>query len=227
MKKKLLNGLATFFLVIGIVGGANAATVFVDDFEDGNAAGWLETFSGSGSTGVELHNSSLMAFAKHSASGSHSLSHDFSYDPTYTLSFDMHATANRTSVTGTPAEAKSGVIVSFLNTFNSQLGSAGLIYATNSSLLGANDSAIDNSQHNYSALMGDYAALAGLGATDPISTISLNFFAYGQTQWTTSSAAVWFDNVKANDTSAVPVPSAVWLLGSGLIGLADMKRRKK
>ena len=35
---------------------------------------------------------------------------------------------------------------------------------------------------------------------------------------------VWFDNVSV---SAVPVPAAVWLFGSGLIGLAGFARRKK
>jgi len=34
-----------FFFMIGM---ANAATVFLDDFEDGNATGWLYTARGSG-----------------------------------------------------------------------------------------------------------------------------------------------------------------------------------
>ena len=38
-----------------------------------------------------------------------------------------------------------------------------------------------------------------------------------------------FDNVCVNDcsTSAVPVPAAVWLFGSGLLGLVGVARRKK
>ena len=33
--------------------------------------------------------------------------------------------------------------------------------------------------------------------------------------------------VQSGDISAVPVPAAVWLFGSGLIGLAGFDRRKK
>ncbi|MEQ1621416.1 MAG: VPLPA-CTERM sorting domain-containing protein [Methylococcales bacterium] len=36
------------------------------------------------------------------------------------------------------------------------------------------------------------------------------------------------DNIKiAANVSAVPVPGAVWLLGSGLAGLVGLQRRKK
>jgi len=39
---------------------------------------------------------------------------------------------------------------------------------------------------------------------------------------------VWADwSVSADQTSVVPVPAAVWLFGSGLIGLAGFARRKK
>lgn len=39
---------------------------------------------------------------------------------------------------------------------------------------------------------------------------------------------VYFDNVSVTaDVSAVPVPAAAWLFGSGLIGLVGMARRKK
>ena len=93
MKKKLLIGLVMGFLMFGMVGGANAATVFLDDFEDGTATDWMATANGSGSTGVELHNDSQMAAVKHTGSGLHSLSFDFDYISTDTLSFDMHAVA--------------------------------------------------------------------------------------------------------------------------------------
>ena len=42
---------------------------------------------------------------------------------------------------------------------------------------------------------------------------------------TTGVSAVWA--VRDGDVSAVPVPAAVWLFGSGLIGLLGLARRKK
>jgi len=41
-------------------------------------------------------------------------------------------------------------------------------------------------------------------------------------------ADVFFDNVSISaDVSAIPVPAAVWLFGSGLVGLVGVARRKK
>ena len=226
MKKKLVTSLATGFWVLGIVGGASAATVFLDDFDDGNSTGWLATASGNGSTSVESHNSSKMAAVKHTGNGLHSLSMDFSYLDNNTLSFDMHAVA----YSATSCDAWSGVKVSFLNSFNTTLGATKFIRTTKSGSLGPNDYLIDNVQHNYTGSMSTYAALAGLDAADSISKLSLTYFTNAQTAYFTngyrhSSGTVWFDNVTVNN--AVPVPGAVWLLGSGLLGLVGIKRQKE
>lgn len=73
--------LASFLMTASLT--ANAAIVYSDDFEDGDHVSWLSTSvigqGGSGSTGVELHNSSQMAFVYHRGQGRDSLSHDFSY----------------------------------------------------------------------------------------------------------------------------------------------------
>lgn len=224
LEKLCATGLLASFLVV--VSSSTSAAVFFDDFEDGDTSGWLEgATSGVGSTGVELHNTSQMAFVHQTGSGARSLSIDFSYLASDTLSFDMHAVAfSAADVFGT-AHASSGVTISFLNTFNLELGSASLVNATNPGTLGPNDSLIDNLQHNYSSLLSDYAALAGLDTTDPISKVSLTYFATGQTTRTggRTSATVWFDNVTV---SAVPVPAAAWLFGSGLVGLVGVARRK-
>ena len=231
MKKKMLIGLVMGFFMLGIVGGANAATVFLDNFEDGDTSGWLTgATNGIGSIGVELHNSSQMAFVQQSGSGIHSLSIDFSYLANETLSFDMHAVALAAPSTATSTgHASSGINLSFLNAFNTEIGSASLVNTTNPGALGSNDSLIDNQQHNYRALLSDYAALSGLGATDPISKFSLTYFATGQTNFfgARSDATVWFDNVTVSDTNPVPLPGAIWLLGSGLISLGAFRKKKK
>ncbi len=216
-------------------GTARSATVFFDDFEDGNHDGWLRTTvagsGGSGQTGVESNNGSQMAFVKHQGKGQDSLSMDFGYLADATLSFDMQAVATLGyRYNGSALHSSSGVTISFLNFLNVPLGSITLINATSSGLVGADDIAIDSAQHNYAAMMGDFATVAGLDNSDPIDKISLAFFATADYSWGgniypngRSSASVWFDNVTV---STVPVPAAVWLFGSGLLGLAARLRRK-
>lgn len=59
---------------------------------------------------------------------------------------------------------------------------------------------------------GAYTFVFGTGSQLPISQANNNTF-------------VWA--VRSGDVSAVPVPAAVWLFGSGLLGLVGMARRKK
>jgi len=198
----------------------NANASFVDNFEDGNSTGWLETNTGgTGSTGVTTHNGSQMAYASHTGNGTESLSIDLSYVASETLSFDMHALGN--SVSGTI----SGVQISFLNFLNSSMGSLRVVNAGSGISLGSTDYSVDNVQHNYVGTMGNYAGLAGLSGSDPITKINLSFFATGYT-WQTctfqcgynyAGATVWFDNV---NVSAVPIPAALPLLLSGIAGIS-------
>ena len=229
----VLSSLA-FLGVLIITSPVQAATVFFDDFEDGDHLGWLTTNgnvgNGTGSTGVELHNTSMMAVVRHSGSGSYSLSHDFSYVPDQTLSFTMQAIANsRTMTGGGILHSYSGVTISFLNVLNGTLGSVSIFNATDPGSFGPTTNLVDSAQHDYTALVSDYAVLAGLGATDPIAKINLNFLASSEGYCNiggcaSSSSTVWFDNVHIE---AVPVPAAVWLFGSGLLGLVGIARRKK
>jgi len=222
------TGLLASFLII-VSSSVSAATVFFDNFEDGDTSGWLESTGGVGSTVVESHNGSQMARVQQIGNGSRALSMDFGYSASESLSFDMHAIANAATSTGQTVNSSSGVRISFLNLFNVGLGSTRLVRATTPSLLDLNDNPIDGVQHNYTALLGDYAVLAGLSAADPIAKVSLSFFASGQTGFfgQKSNATAWFDNVAIGDVSAVPIPAAVWLFGSGLLGLIGIARRKK
>ncbi|PID72447.1 MAG: hypothetical protein CSB34_02210 [Desulfobulbus propionicus] len=58
---------------------------------------------------------------------------------------------------------------------------------------------------------------------DPGATDFMLSFEYYQPEWSYYEYQV--DNVVVEDTSPVPVPGAVWLLGSGLLGLAGARRR--
>ena len=201
---KIVTRLVIVFFVFGMVGAANASTTFPDDFEDGNHDGWLVgSATGTGSTGVELHNSSKMAFATQTGSGTHSLSIDFNYVPDATLSFDMHAIALTAHEPGTTAsaQANSGVMVSFLDSLNGELGYMRLINNTSGSYE-AHDIAIDGLQHNYSALLSYYAVKAGLSDAYPISKVSLSYWSTGSNVYgAESSSTVWFDNV---DVCTIP-----------------------
>jgi hypothetical protein len=194
-------------------------TVF--DFESGEVGSWLAaTTGGSGSTGVEEHNGSLMAFVKHNGNGSHSLSHDFTYAAGDLVSFDMHAVA----VLDTHVQATGGVTLSFLTAFNTSLGTVGLYNTTNPGGLGAHQYAIDNVQHNYSDSMANWAALAGISDGTPIAKIGLSFGTYAESDTAHQShATVWFDNVRV---AAVPEPGSWALMLAGLLATAHGVRRR-
>ena len=224
-------GLLASVLVI-FSSSASATTVFLDNFENGNSAGWLgSTTGGSGSIGVELHNSSKMAFVQHTGSGLHSLSMDFSYVSSETLSFDMHAVANAVSNRfGDLDHSISAVSLSFLNIFNQSLGSLRLVNASTPAFLVAHDIPVDQVQHNYSVSMGDYAALVGLGSANPIAKLSLSFFSVGQTDFfrANSNAKVWFDNVTITRIpTTIPIPATLPLLLFGVAGLGLIERKRQ
>lgn len=207
---------------LSLAASANAASVFFDDFEDGDHAGWLVTDTGrAGSTGVETNNASQMAFAQQTGATTTSLSRDFSYVSDQMLSFTMQAVA----IPNFGASATSGVAISFLNLFNQTLGFTTIANATDPGSLGVNDVPVDQLQHDYIASFSDWAGQAGLAPTDPIAKMSLNFFATGASNPSfNSSSKVWFDDV---NVSPVPEPAAAWLFSVGLmvVGLKKFSKR--
>ncbi len=229
-------GLVSIFSSLMFTSTAHAVTVFFDDFEDTNLNGWLQSNTGgAGTFNVVNKNSSNRAHVGHvsatNTGDQSSLSMTFSYTASNVVSFEMEAIAFLSQYGGRIRHGLAGVEVSFLNTFNVPLGSAGLFNVTSGSLLGPDDSAILSTQQSYSATMADFAGLAGLGNTDPITKMSVSFLARGSFSSggniqpnVRSGGNVWFDNFSV---TTVPVPASAWLFASGLIGLTGMARKKK
>lgn len=198
----------------------HAAPVFFDDFEDGDTNNWSVFATGSGSTGVEVNNGSMRAFATQIQSGQHSLSRDFSYADDSLLSFEMQVIANPS----TGAESSGGIRISFLNSFNIEIDSLSFVHSTNGALP-ANGFLIDETLNQFSNTMANFAAFGGLSDTSAVATMSLEFFAEARrSPCCFANSKVWFDNITVN---AVPVPAAAWLFGSGLLGLISVAKRKK
>ncbi len=203
-----------------------AATVFLDDFEDGDHIGWNVT-AGGGSNGIEFVNESNWAFGHNNRSGKHSLSREFDYQPNSVLSFDMQALAS-TGATNfrQTTHAAGGITISFENRFNVTLGDVSFVFATSDSLLPSNAFKIDNTPDSFEAQMFEWADLALVDPASDISDISLEFWARGHTaqipQGRAASAHIRFDNVII---SPVPIPGAVWLFVSALASFGFISRK--
>jgi len=225
-------GFAAVVMVSICLGGPSsvAQAALIDDFEDMNLDGWAQSNSGGTATfNVVDKNGSYRAHVGHvsntNSGDQSSLSITVPYTATDRVSFDMEAQAFLGEYTYRIRHGLAGVRVRFLNTFNVELGAAGLVNVTSSSMLGANDQAIDSTQQNFSATMAEWAALAGLDASDPIAKMSCSFLASGSYSWggniypdVRSGGNVWFDNF-----SVVPEPATLGLLSIG--GLALLRRR--
>jgi hypothetical protein len=194
---------------------APLAHAFSFDFENGDLGPWLSSVSGSGTTNVTLHNTSLMAHEQQVTGGTRTLSFDFDYVPTDTLAFDMHAMS-------AGYQSGAGVRINFNNAFNVALGSVAFYNLTDAAQLPVHGFAIDAVQHRYSASESSFAAQAGLLAAAPISKVSIIFAAWNSGLASTNGE-VWFDNV----TNAVPEPNTLITMLVGVMALVPLTLRKQ
>lgn len=221
-----------------ITSSVNAATVvpYFADFEvpNDNLFDWTEVDgsvgSGTGNSFILFANGSNGGYVEKSGANNIILYQDFDYNPLYKLSFDMQAQADTlfpgavTNGNTAPAtlESSSGVIISFFKADTTLAGSLTLSNTSNISTGTAGD--VGPSLEHYVDYLSTWASNAGV--TDPVATFRLEFFAAAQTDpndaLRRSTSSVWFDNVKV-----IPLPASLWLLGSGLIGLLTVARKKK
>lgn len=73
---------------------------------------------------------------------------------------------------------------------------------------------------------GQFNATIAFGSLPPVAAGNLRYLVFGLSEHsnTATNSALGIDNIKV---SAVPVPAAVWLFGSAILGLVGVGRRKK
>ena len=211
-------------------GVAQAATVDVvtnGGFETGDLTGWLSFPSPSGTVSVANQNSPLGSAGSYSgnlyADGSGGPSFPalkverlaeglLTGGATVTVSYDAYAPIQTVDIN---AGENVGAVVFIAEFFTERTGDNG---AVNNILQGAPNWLTTEWQHyEYTFNLAEDAGggLSMLFKADCGANANCRFDAY-------------IDNLSiVTDVSAVPVPAAVWLFGSGLLGLIGVARRKK
>lgn len=206
------------------------ATLFTDDFESGNLDNWV---IGGRQLGTNIANvvpcgtGSLGGHLFHSSFTEISLYREFEFDPGDTFYFDLEVDVNSSPPPAPNYYGSAGVNFSFLDSSDTSLGSVWYVAATTnypftnwaSSTTGVNQISENLMQH-YEIDVSDMLSQIDIDQNQ-IAEIRMVMNTYSSTYpYPYVSAELWIDNV-----STVPIPGAVWLLGSGLIGLVGFRKK--
>jgi hypothetical protein len=238
MKKRIFSGIAVLFLLFAITGISQAALTTIgtasyagsdykliwDDDNNGNSVVWLDYSNVLGN----------WAGQRAWASGLES-SLTYNIGPAYTVAWDDAAWRLPHTVDGPWVFGYDGTTTAGHNITNSEMGHLYYEELGNLAKVGLDgtypqpDAGLKNT--------GDFENLNGLAnsiyysGTDfvqrPNQAWSFNMGnGYQNPTYTHEGYGLYGLAVRGGQVSAVPVPGAIWLLGSGLAGLAILSRRK-
>ena len=231
MMKKQQQIAAITLLGMGLLlttAGVHAA--LIDDFEHGTLDNW--TIGGrqnwSWAANVVSKHGSLMGHISKDGFTEVTLENLFDYSTDLSFEFDMEVRSyggDNSTFYGMGA-----VEFEFLNLTGDRIGL--VRYADSSSnYLNNLSSTRDDLAYNivtpdvllnYSLTMDEIVSQL-LIPQEEINQVNMRFRAYASGYSSGMGGEVWLDNVSI---SAVPIPAAVWLFGSGLLGLIAVARRK-
>ena len=231
LMKKTQQIAAITFLGIGLLlttTGAHAA--LIDDFEHGTLDNW--TIGGrqnfSWTADVVSKYGSLMGHVSKDGFTEVTVENLFDYSTDLSFKFDMEVRSYGGD--GNTFYGMGVVQFYFLNAVGDSIGA--VTYGDASSNLQSNlGSTNDDYAYNavtpnvllhYSLTMNEIVSQLII-PQEEINQVKMLFRGYASGYSSGMGGEVWFDNVSV---PAVPIPPAVWLFGSGLIGLIGVARRK-
>lgn len=238
-RRNLRNILVELFIVtlllIAYQPASMAATVFTDDFESGTLDNWTiggRQLAGPNIADVVTRYDSLMGHLYKNSFTEINFSRNFMYETDLQFNFDMETNVISQSPPAPNYYGSASADFSFLDISGNSLGLVRYASATTSYLFTVYDAdptrhavqIFDGALEHYSLDVMDLLSLISIDEA-LIAEVSVRFNAYSSTYpYPAVSAELWVDNFST--VPNIPLPPALYLFGTGLLGLIGIARRK-